>query len=234
VSAGSGPVGILGGTFDPVHHGHLRTALELIEACGLDELRLVPAGLPPHRGRPRASAELRLEMLHRAVAGEPRLRVDERELRRPGPSYTVDTLGALRAELGLRPLCLVLGADAFLGLPAWHRWRELPGLAHLVVVQRPGTVLAPEGELAALMAGRRSADRSALARASAGVLRVQAVTQLDISASAIRALVAGGGDPRYLVPEPVRELIMESRCYQATDDPREVQRSAKQETGITG
>ncbi len=134
---GGGPVGVFGGTFDPVHHGHLRTALEVLEGCGLEQLRLVPALVPPHRPQPRAPAPLRLEMLRRAVAGEPRLVVDDRELRRGGPSYTVDTLAELRAAVGTRPLCLVLGADAFLGLPGWHRWRELFALAHLVVVERP-------------------------------------------------------------------------------------------------
>ncbi len=213
MSTGSGPVGIFGGTFDPVHHGHLRTALEVLEGCGLDELRLVPAGVPPHRGAPRAPAALRLEMLRQAVAGESRLVVDDRELRRTGPSYTVDTLSTLRAGLGTRPLCLVLGADAFLGLPGWHRWRELPELAHLVVVHRPGALLELTGELADLFAGRRTGTAAALARASAGILWVQPVTQLDISSSAIRALVAGGGDPRYLVPDAVRELLMAGRCY---------------------
>lgn len=233
-----GPIGVFGGTFDPVHHGHLRTALEVLEGCGLEQLRLVPAHVPPHRPQPRAPADLRLEMLRRAVAGEPRLVVDDRELRRGGPSYTVDTLAELRAEVGTRPLCLVLGADAFLGLPGWHRWRELPGLAHLVVVERPGTRLEPDAALAGLLAGRRSPDAAALARSSAGLLWQQPVTPLDISASAIRALLASGGDPRFLVPEAVRELLMASRCYPSIAGPaagsKEAQRSAKQETGITG
>ncbi|CAG0940990.1 nicotinate-nucleotide adenylyltransferase [Gammaproteobacteria bacterium] len=235
---GGGPVGVFGGTFDPVHHGHLRTALEVLEGCGLEQLRLVPALVPPHRPQPRAPASLRLEMLRRAVAGEPRLVVDDRELRRGGPSYTVDTLAELRAAVGTRPLCLVLGADAFLGLPGWHRWRELFALAHLVVVERPGTRLEPDAELAAWLAGRRSEDAAALTASSAGLLRMQPVTPLAISASAIRALLAGGGDPRFLVPEAVRELIMASRCYPSNTGPpagsKEAQRSAKQETRITG
>jgi nicotinate-nucleotide adenylyltransferase len=210
----------------------------VLEACRLAELRLVPAGVPPHRAPPQAPAELRLEMLRRGVGSEPRLVVDDRELRRGGPSYTVDTLTALRAELGARPLCLVLGADAFLDLPGWHRWREIPALAHVVVIHRPGARLELAGEVAALFAGRRSDDVGALAAGSAGVLRVQPVTQLDISASAIRALVAGGGDPRYLVPDAVRDLMMATRCYPAAAGPpagsTEARRSAKQETGIPG
>jgi nicotinate-nucleotide adenylyltransferase len=209
-----GPLGILGGTFDPVHHGHLRTALEVVEACRLSELRLMPCATPPHRPPAHAPAELRLRMLKAAVADEPRFTVDERELHRQGPSYTVDSLALLRAEVGPRPLCLILGADAFLALESWHRWREITGLAHLVVVHRPGWELAATGELASLLSARRTDDLLALHRASAGAIRVQAVTSLDISSSAIRGLVARGGDPRYLVPDPVRNLILTTGCYQ--------------------
>lgn len=213
LGAGLGPVGIFGGTFDPVHHGHLRTALEVLEACHLSAVRLMPCAVPPHRPPAVAPAELRLRMLRAAVAGERRLMVDERELRRPGPSYTVDSLVALRAEAGGRPLCLVLGADAFLGLAGWHRWREIVALAHLIVVHRPGWELVATGEVATLLAGRRSDDVQALSRVPAGVIRVQTVTALDIAASAIRARVAAGGDPRYLVPDPVRDLMLDSGCY---------------------
>jgi nicotinate-nucleotide adenylyltransferase len=213
LAPGVGPVGILGGTFDPVHHGHLRTALEVIETCRLSAVRLMPCAIPPHRPPAVAPAELRLRMLRAAVAGERRFVVDERELRRAGPSYTVDSLVALRAEAGGRALCLVLGADAFLGLAGWHRWREIATLAHLVVVHRPGYELVATGEVAALLAERRSDDVEALSRAPAGVIRVQAVTALDISASAIRARLAAGGDPRYLVPDPVRDLMLDSGCY---------------------
>jgi len=211
------PLGLFGGTFDPVHHGHLRTALEVLESCRLGELRLVPASVPPHRPQPRAPAALRLEMLRQAVAGEPRLVADDCELRRGGPSYTVDTLGGLRAQHGSRPLCLVLGADAFLGLPGWHRWAEILELAHLVVVRRPGSRLAPGAELAAAVAGRYCSSAAELASGPAGRVLVQEVTQLEISASAIRRLVAGGRDPRYLVPDAVRRLIAESGCYRASD-----------------
>ncbi len=214
------PIGILGGTFDPVHHGHLRVALEALEACALAEMRLIPAGQPPHREAPVASAEERLRMLHAAVATEPRLRVDDREIRRAGASYTVDTLSALRAEIGGQPLCLVLGADAFLGLATWHRWRELTDLAHFIVLHRPGVPFAPSGEVAGLLADRRRDDLAELTRRPAGTIRVQPVTQLDISSSGIRALVRAGGDPRYLVPDAVRDLLMSNKCYRK---PAEVQ-----------
>jgi nicotinate-nucleotide adenylyltransferase len=169
-------------------------------------------------------------MLRAALAGEPRLAVDERELRRPGPSYTVDSLTSLRAEVGERPLCLVLGADAVMGLPTWRRWREILELAHLVVLHRPGYELGGGGEVGALLAARRSDDVQALHRSPGGTIRLQAVTQLDISSSAIRALAAAGGDPRFLVPDPVRDIILSTGCYKkVTGSPAgstEVQRRA--------
>ncbi len=136
--ASPGPIALLGGTFDPVHYGHLRFADDVRRALGLDEVRLLPARDPPHRAGPAATAADRLAMLRLAVAEFPGLAVEERELRRDGKSYTVLTLEELRHEDPQRPLWLLLGADAFLGLPTWHRWREVFALAHVVVVARPG------------------------------------------------------------------------------------------------
>ena len=119
------PIGLFGGTFDPIHYGHLRTAFELWQALGLAEVRFMPTGSPPHRDQTHATAEHRLAMVRAAVAGQPAFVVDDREVRRSGVSYSVDTLTELRAEYPDRSLCLLLGMDAFLGLPNWHRWREL-------------------------------------------------------------------------------------------------------------
>ncbi len=215
------PIGIFGGTFDPVHYGHLRTALELQEALDLAQVRFMPCGTPPHREPPLASAQQRLAMLVLAVEEQPALMVDERELQRPGPSYMVDTLTSLREELGETPLCLLLGGDAFNGLTTWHRWQDLINLAHLVVMHRPGWTVAPaqEGELGALLAGRLVTDKAPLHEQPAGCVLLQEVTQLDIAATTIRERVAAGRSPRYLLPEPVWDYIQREGLYRASDGP---------------
>lgn len=207
------PIGLLGGTFDPVHDGHLRPAVELLESLQWAEIRLVPGCVPPHRRPPRAPSEQRLRLLQYAVAAAPGLMVDDRELRRGGYSYTVDTLRELRAELGRRPLCFALGSDAFLNLPSWYRWRELEGLAHLVVMQRPGHTLRLDGPLAEWAAPRRVTDSSALHGRCSGLILFQEITPLAISASAIRRLLAQGRSARFLVPESVWECITTEGLY---------------------
>ena len=192
---------ILGGTFDPVHIGHLRVACEAAEALNA-QVRLVPAQVPPHRPAPVASAAQRVRMLQLALAGQQRLMLDTRELERAGPSYTFDTLQSLRAEFGdSRPLILLLGADAFAGLPSWHRWRELFELAHIAVLTRPGHAAARSAELSAVSAPRRTERVQDLRERPAGGVFEMAVTPLEISASAVRALLAAGRDPRWLLPD---------------------------------
>ena len=216
-----GPVGLLGGTFDPIHFGHLRLAEEAREALGLAELRLVPAGEPPHRGAPRCPGEHRLAMARLAVEGNPQLTVDDSEVRASGPSYTVLTLERLRAQLGpARPIVLILGADAFEGLPKWHRWEALFELAHIAVANRPGyaphgrrwpAVLSPE--LDAACAGRRVATAAELAHTPAGHLLPFDMTPLAISATQIRELLAGPHSARYLLPDPVLDYIAAHSLY---------------------
>ncbi len=209
-------IGIFGGTFDPIHFGHLRSALEVREVLGLDEVRFIPCGLPPHRGTPQATASQRLAMVRAALAGEPGFLVDDRELRRVGPSYMVDTLASLRQDYGTRPLCLLLGMDAFLGLEGWHRWQTLSTLAHLVIMHRPGWDWAAERvstALSRLVAERRSDDPQYLMRQPAGRICFQGVTPLDISSSRLRALCAAGSDPRYLLPDGVRRVIKQQHIY---------------------
>jgi nicotinate-nucleotide adenylyltransferase len=213
------PIGILGGTFDPIHYGHLRLAQELADGLGLAQVRFIPAGEPWHRAAPRAPAGRRLEMARLACAGNPLFMVDEREVASRAPGYTVDTLTALRAELGhAQPLCLLLGADAFLGLETWHRWQELFGLAHIVVARRPG--FPPLHENSAMPAAlrreftsRRSDDAGLLQNAAAGRILVHTITALDISATRIRTDIGRGVSPRYLLPDAVLHYIHEHRLY---------------------
>lgn len=214
-----GAVGLFGGTFDPVHFGHLRPALECLQTLHLSELRLIPSAVPPHRPAPVASAEQRLAMLRLAVAGQPGFVVDGRELRRSGLSYTVDTLRELRTELGAqRPLCLLLGTDAFLGLTTWHTWQAIPELAHLVVMHRPGypqeaLVERASAPVRTLLTERQLASPAELHAKPAGGIWLQAVTALDISATAIRNTIATGASARYLLPDTVWRYIEEHGLY---------------------
>ena len=219
MTAGARPIGLFGGTFDPVHNGHLRVALDAVDGLDLAEVRLLPCKQPPHRSTPHASAWQRRRLLEVAVAGEPRLRIDARELERPGPSYTVDTLASLRAELGpVQPLVLMVGGDAFRGLSSWHRWREFIDLAHVVVLQRPGHGDGLTMELDQLVARHRAVNPGDLQRKPAGKVLFWRVTQLEISASHIRALAASGRTIRYLVPDPVFDEINRQGLYR--DDAR--------------
>ena len=206
------PIGILGGTFDPIHYGHLRPALELLETLELAEVRFVPCRIPVHRCSPQITAEQRLALARLATAGQPGFVVDDRELRREGSSYMVDTLASLREDFSDVPLCLIVGTDAFRELHTWHRWRELSRFAHIVVMQRPGLSKSFVPVLEEFVAPRM-ADAAALRRQPAGLILFQPVTQLDISATHIRALLARGQSPRFLLPEAVLACIHERALY---------------------
>ncbi len=209
------PIGILGGTFDPVHYGHLRPALEMLEVLGLAEVRFIPCRLPSHRNQPVATPEQRLALLQLAVADQPGFVVDDRELRREGPSYMVDTLASLRAEVGETPLCLLLGMDAFSILPTWRRWQEIPELAHLVVTNRPDPDPPLSNTLNELVEQRKIQQPEALRERPAGGILFQPVTQLAISATRIRQLLAQGRSPRYLLPETVWSSVRDQGLYRS-------------------
>lgn len=211
-----GPLFVLyGGTFDPVHHGHLaiaRAARDVLQAT----IRLMPAADPPHRAPPGATADQRAAMLDLAVAGEPGLRVDRRELHRDGRSYSIDTVLGLRAELGDgAAVALLVGADSFVGLPDWHRWRELFDHVHFVVAQRPGSPLdhALRPELAEALDGRWCDSPAALREVPSGLVLPLRQPLHDESATSIRARIAAGEPWRGQVPAAVADYIERHGLY---------------------
>jgi nicotinate-nucleotide adenylyltransferase len=207
------PMGVFGGTFDPIHYGHLRTAFEMLQALRFDEVRFIPCGNPPHRESPHADAALRLEMVRVATEAQRGFVVDDREMQRDGPSYSVDTLATLRTEFSARPIGLIIGMDAFLNLPKWHHWQEILQLAHIVVAHRPGWRAPDMGPLGGLLADRGTHRIDDLHKANAGHIYIHDVTQLEISSSEIREIVALGRDARFLLPDAVRDVIDRSGCY---------------------
>ncbi len=204
-------IGLLGGTFDPIHFGHLRPALDVAEQLGLNHIRLIPSARPPHREQPLASPEQRLLMLHLAVKNSRQFVVDDRELHREGASYTVDTLLSLRQDFPESPLYLLLGTDAFLEIQSWHKWQQLIDLAHIVVMQRPNDVTDMPTELECWyqqhIATGNDKDRIA------GKIWPIAVTQLEISATKIRLKIAQGESPQFLMPDTAIQLIEQIGLY---------------------
>jgi nicotinate-nucleotide adenylyltransferase len=204
---------VYGGTFNPIHLGHLRSAEELLDRLPITRLRFVPARKPPHRDTPEVSAEHRAAMVELATEHDPRMLCDRRELQRDGPSYTVDTLASLRDELGdTRPLVLVMGCDALLGLESWYRWQALLDLAHLLVMARPGWSLPREGRLAALLQERR-VDRADMARTAAGGVLSCELTPWPVSSTEIRALLQSQAQVKDLLPPGVDRYIREHGLY---------------------
>ena len=208
-------IGVLGGTFDPVHCAHVRLALEVRAALRLDSIRLIPAPDPRLREPPVASPEVRLRLLEAALSDVPGLEADGRELRRPGPTVTADTLQALREELPGVSLCLILGMDALSRLDAWIGYERIPALAHIVVVERPGAAAPPRnGTVARFLHARRRDDPEAIRTAPAGfVVHVRDVPVLDISATRVRSLRARGESIRFLVPDRVHDVIIREDLY---------------------
>lgn len=211
------PIGILGGTFDPVHNGHLRLAIELRDMLELASVRLVPNARPPHRNSPSATPGQRAKWLRVAIADEPNLLLDDREIMRPGLSYSVDTLASLRTDLPDTPLCLIMGEDVFAKLPEWHEWREIFDYAHIILVDRPGGEAEfPEPVQRELE--QRNCDADFLRAHLNGGIHVCAPPPLAISSSRVRELLARGRSPRYLLPQAVFDDILDSGIYSETQN----------------
>ena len=212
------PIGILGGTFDPIHYGHLRLAEEMLELGGLQHIRFIPAGNPPHRESPQVAATHRSAMVKLAIADNPGFILDEREVRRTAKSFTVHTVRELRAELGeTQPLCLLMGGDAFLQLHTWHEWEQLLDLAHIVVGYRPGYTLDERLHSAPPVLRKHYQQRlcnvDSLSQRPAGGIAELAIPKLEISATLIRNRVAENRTIRYLLPATVANYIHQHHLY---------------------
>ena len=211
-------LGLFGGTFDPIHFGHLRLATELAEAFKLDQVLFVPNGLPYHRGRDaHASSEQRLTMLKLATQRDARFGIDDRELRREGPTYTYDTLAEIRRERGPDvPLVFLMGSDTFAKLDGWHRWTELFDLAHFAVAVRADDAQwfsKGPGAFPREAWPRMTLNLREMLAAPAGKVMTFSMTPLAISSTAIRTLAGENASIRYLTPEPVVEYIRTHHLY---------------------
>ena len=209
-------IGLLGGTFNPIHNGHLRLAQELADALNLQEVRFIPSANPPHKAAPAVSAQHRAAMVQLAIADNPLFTLDTRELERTGASYTVDTLISLQEELGGGvALCLIMGSDAFSKLNTWHRWQALLDYCHIILVQRPTSAAQPQlaEELSVLLHDHYTENVSDLANENAGYIHMQKITALDITSTNIRALLEADLSPRYLMPDNVIDYIQHNKLY---------------------
>ena len=207
-------IGIFGGTFDPIHYGHLRTALDVQQYLSLDEVRFIPCGEPAHRNKPIAEPLQRLAMVRAAIAGQEKFTLDDREIRRQGPSYMVDTLASLKEDFKDKSLCLILGTDAFNGLEQWYQWQKIFEFANIVIMQRPavnGQVELNKRLLAQLK--DRFVDADDLKRKQNGSICFVPVTQLDISATAIRQQWQQGKNIQFFLPDTVLTLIQQQNIY---------------------
>jgi nicotinate-nucleotide adenylyltransferase len=207
-------IGILGGTFDPIHYGHLRTALDVQQALSLDEVRFIPCGQPPHRNKPLAEPLQRLAMVRAAIAGQEKFTVDDREIRREGPSYMIDTLASLKQDFKDESFCLILGTDAFNGLDQWHQWQRIFDFANIVVMRRPA--IDGQRKLNKRVFSdvkHRLLDKEALIKKQNGGLCFVSVTQMDISGTLIREQWQQGHDIQFFLPDAVLTLIQQQNIY---------------------
>ena len=208
-------IGILGGTFNPIHHGHLHLAERLEQILGLEATRFMPAAIPALKDMPNVSAKQRADMVKLAIAEHPHFALDSRELDRAGPSYTIDSLISLRKELGNTSICWLIGSDAFAHLNTWHRWNELLDYCHFVVVKRPqAEELIFNAEVTALITSHQTHDIDALKNASNGKILIQEIAALDISSTQIRQQLALKADVSQLIPSNVIKYIQQHHLYE--------------------
>lgn len=207
------PIGIFGGTFDPIHNGHLYLARELYQQLDWQAVRFIPCQQPVLAKQAYATAQQRLTMLKLALANQPNWLIDERELKRSTPSYMIDTLSSLRAELPNIPLCLILGSDNLANLPQWHRWQELIALTHFVVAVRPGYALPTQGPVADLLQKRAITNPQQLQQQAAGSICISNITPPAISATQIRQQIAQGLTPHDAIPAVVWQYIQQQHLY---------------------
>ena len=218
-NSGAPLVGIFGGTFDPIHYGHLRVAEEIVETVGLQKMYFVPAGMPRLRYSPVASSQHRVEIVRLAIQKNPDFVLDEREINRGGVSYSIDTVREFKQEFGEEiRLCFVLGADAFINLPEWNNWKELFNLCHFIVSTRPGYTLTLIKELLSKELREECSQRwvsntESLKKNASGLIFIASTTMLDISATSIRAHIAVGRSVRHLVPSVTVNYISENKLY---------------------
>lgn len=206
-------MGVLGGTFDPVHVGHLQLAVSVRQALALDDMRLMPAHIPPHRASPQVDAQVRAQLVQQALIDYPELQLDTRELRVDAPSYTVNSLRDLRAELGAEAgLYFAMGMDSLCNLDRWHQWQRLTDFAHLVVLARPGETAPVAGPLARWIAERECDRAGLLARPSGGLWQMQSAL-IPVSATEIRAALAAGQAVDHWLSPAVANYIRQHRLY---------------------
>lgn len=206
-------IGLYGGTFDPIHYGHLRTALDVLQLLHLEHIKFIPCAYPAHREKPVASAVMRLQMLRLAISKQANFIVDRRELDRQKPSYMIDTLKLIRAEVGQQALLLIIGADTFKYLSSWHQWQKIFDYAHILVMSRPGSIVQIEAEQEFLHA-KLTKHLPDLSISSGGYLYFQEVTRLDISATRIRKIFATGAKAQFLLPDQVIDFINSRHLYE--------------------
>ena len=206
-------IGLFGGTFDPIHYGHLRAAYEILYALNLNEIRFIPCGNPYHRDHAHTDAELRLQMVNVAIKEQKDFLIDDREVRQKKLSYSIDTLISLREDYIDSPLCLIIGMDVFLSLHKWHRWKEILNFAHIIIAHRPGWSLPNFGTLGDLIKNKRTNNIKDLHVTTHGSIYIQSITQIEISSTEIRNSITKGLNLNFLVPESVIDIIKKFNLY---------------------